>query len=177
MFAGAGFPVTASGEMTDGLVDTLAVSGTPAEIKIGSPTIREQGIDELLISHVIVADEASELEALSRSWRINNPHRPTGHHSECWRRARTLVISAHFCRGRSRIGDDGMVGVERPTDPIIQRPDGTAEVLEGKAGQVGAGDAGSFDQDHAGGDRFERGAEVALAFQTDQIKAGWLDVD
>ncbi len=65
MFAGAGFPVTASGEMTDGLVDTLAVSGTPAEIKDRLAAIREQGIDELLISHVIVADEASELEALS----------------------------------------------------------------------------------------------------------------
>ena len=65
MFAGAGFPVTASGEMTDGLVDTLAVSGTPSEIKDRLAAIREQGIDELLISHVIVADEASELEALS----------------------------------------------------------------------------------------------------------------
>ena len=65
MFAGAGFPVTASGEMTDGLVDTLAVSGTPEEIKDRLAAIRAQGIDELLISHVTVADETSELEALS----------------------------------------------------------------------------------------------------------------
>jgi F420-dependent oxidoreductase-like protein len=65
MFAGAGFPVTEAGEMTDGLVDTLAVSGTPSEIKDRLAAIRAQGIDELLISHVIVADEASELEALS----------------------------------------------------------------------------------------------------------------
>jgi F420-dependent oxidoreductase-like protein len=65
MFAGAGFPVTASGEMTDDLVDTLAVSGTPEEIEDRLAAIRAQGIDELLISHVIVADEASELEALS----------------------------------------------------------------------------------------------------------------
>lgn len=65
MFAAAGFPVTAGGEMTDGLVDNLAVSGSAATIKTRLEDIRAQGIDELLISHVIVEDEASELEALS----------------------------------------------------------------------------------------------------------------
>jgi F420-dependent oxidoreductase-like protein len=65
MFADAGFPVTADAEMTDGLVDTLAVSGDPAAITARLAEIRAQGIDELLISHVIVEDEESELEALS----------------------------------------------------------------------------------------------------------------
>jgi F420-dependent oxidoreductase-like protein len=65
MFAAAGFPVTAAGEMTDALVDTLAVSGDAATIIARLEAIRAQGIDELLITHVIVEDEASELAALS----------------------------------------------------------------------------------------------------------------
>lgn len=66
MFADAGFPVTASGEMTDELVDTLAVSGDAAAITARLRAIRDAGIDELLISHVVVEDEAPELEILSR---------------------------------------------------------------------------------------------------------------
>lgn len=65
MFADAGLPVTASGEMTDALVDNLAVSGDAAEIRSRLQAIRAQGIDELLISHVIVEDEATELAILS----------------------------------------------------------------------------------------------------------------
>jgi hypothetical protein len=65
MFADSGFPVTDSGEMTDALVDNLAVSGDAAAITARLQEIRAQGIDELLISHVIVEDEASELEELS----------------------------------------------------------------------------------------------------------------
>jgi F420-dependent oxidoreductase-like protein len=66
MFEAAGLPVTASGEMTDALVDNLAVSGDAAEIRARLQAIRAQGIDELLISPVVVKDEASELEVLSR---------------------------------------------------------------------------------------------------------------
>lgn len=65
MFKDAGFPVTADGEMTDGLVDTLAVSGDAAAITAQLGEIREQGIDEVMISHVVVEDEAAELAALS----------------------------------------------------------------------------------------------------------------
>ncbi len=65
MFADAGFPVTAEQEMSDALVDELAVSGDAAEIRARLHAIRARGIDELLISHVPVADEAEELAALS----------------------------------------------------------------------------------------------------------------
>lgn len=65
MFADAGFPVTAEQTMTDELVDNLAVSGDAATIRIRLDDIRAQGIDELLISHVIVDDADSEREELS----------------------------------------------------------------------------------------------------------------
>ena len=65
MFADAGFPVTAEGTMTDALVDNLAVSGTPDEIRKRFEAIRAEGIDELLISQVFVGDAASELATLS----------------------------------------------------------------------------------------------------------------
>lgn len=66
MFEAAGFPVTDSGEMTDGLVDILTVSGDAAEIRSRLQEIRARGIDELLISQVVVADQAAELEELSK---------------------------------------------------------------------------------------------------------------
>ena len=65
MFADAGFPVTAEQEMSDALVDELAVSGDAAEVRDRLEAIRARGVDELLISHVVVADEAEELAALS----------------------------------------------------------------------------------------------------------------
>lgn len=65
MFEAAGFPVTPTGEMTDGLVDTLAVSGDASEIRCRLLDIRARGIDELLISPVVIGDEAAELETLS----------------------------------------------------------------------------------------------------------------
>lgn len=65
MFADAGFPVSAEQEMSDALVDELAVSGDPTAIRSRLEAIRGRGIDELLISHVPVADEAEELAALS----------------------------------------------------------------------------------------------------------------
>jgi alkanesulfonate monooxygenase SsuD/methylene tetrahydromethanopterin reductase-like flavin-dependent oxidoreductase (luciferase family) len=51
--------------MSDELVAALAVSGSPEEIRARLEAIRARGIDELLISHVVVADEASELATLS----------------------------------------------------------------------------------------------------------------
>ena len=65
MFAAAGYPVTAEEEMTDELVEALAVSGGPEEIRARLEAIRARGIDELMVSHVAVADEAAELAALS----------------------------------------------------------------------------------------------------------------
>jgi F420-dependent oxidoreductase-like protein len=65
MFAAAGYPVTAAAEMSDELIEALAVSGSPEEIRDHLEAIRARGIDELLISHVVVADEATELATLS----------------------------------------------------------------------------------------------------------------
>jgi hypothetical protein len=65
MFAEAGYPVTSDGEMTDALVETLAVSGSPLEIRARLEAIRARGIDELMISHIVVADEETELATLS----------------------------------------------------------------------------------------------------------------
>jgi F420-dependent oxidoreductase-like protein len=64
MFAAAGYPVV-DGEMSDGLVETLAVSGSPDEIRARLEAILARGIDELMISPVIVADEAAELATLA----------------------------------------------------------------------------------------------------------------
>ena len=66
MFAAAGYPVTAAGEMTDDLVEHLVVSGSPEQIRERLEAIRARGIDEVMVSHVVVADEAAELETLSR---------------------------------------------------------------------------------------------------------------
>lgn len=65
MFADAGFPVTSNGEMTDALVDELAVSGTPDEIRQRLTDLHSKGIDEFIISQVVVHDSESELETLS----------------------------------------------------------------------------------------------------------------
>ena len=51
--------------MTDELVETLAVSGGPEEIRARLEAIRARGIDELMVSHVVVADEEAELAVLS----------------------------------------------------------------------------------------------------------------
>jgi F420-dependent oxidoreductase-like protein len=65
MFAAAGFPVTAAGEMTDELVDVLAVSGSPDEIRAQLEELLARGIDELMISQVVASNGATELTALS----------------------------------------------------------------------------------------------------------------
>lgn len=66
MFAEAGYPVTAAGEMSDELIEELAVSGSADEIRSRLEAILARGIEELLISHVVVDDEAKELEILSK---------------------------------------------------------------------------------------------------------------
>ena len=64
MFPDAGFPVTTDQTMTDDLVDNLAVSGTPEQIRRRLDDIRSEGIDELMVSQVVVHDGASELASL-----------------------------------------------------------------------------------------------------------------
>lgn len=61
----AGYTVDQDGRMPDSLVDDLLVSGTEDQVRDRLAAIRQCGIDELLISHVPVADEEPELEALS----------------------------------------------------------------------------------------------------------------
>lgn len=65
MFAVAGFRVEDEGRMPDALVDDLLVSGAADQVRRRLETIRRRGVDELLISHVPVEDEAAELELLS----------------------------------------------------------------------------------------------------------------
>jgi alkanesulfonate monooxygenase SsuD/methylene tetrahydromethanopterin reductase-like flavin-dependent oxidoreductase (luciferase family) len=65
MFEAAGFPVDDAGRMSDGLVETLAVVGDADEIRERLTAILARGIDEVMISHVVVGDEASELEIIS----------------------------------------------------------------------------------------------------------------
>ncbi|MDF3041571.1 MAG: class flavin-dependent oxidoreductase, partial [Thermomicrobiales bacterium] len=65
MFAEAGYPVTAAGEWTDDLIEALVVSGTSEEVHARLEAMPARGIDELMVSHVVVADEEGELAALS----------------------------------------------------------------------------------------------------------------
>ncbi len=65
MFADAGFPAPGDGTLPDGLVDALAVSGTPTQVEARLREILAQGIDEVMVSHVAVADAAAEGEDLA----------------------------------------------------------------------------------------------------------------
>lgn len=65
MFAAAGFPVTASEEMTDELVDELLVSGSEDAIAQRLEAIHAEGIAEIYISPVLVHDAGQELATLS----------------------------------------------------------------------------------------------------------------
>ncbi|MGB3328279.1 MAG: LLM class flavin-dependent oxidoreductase [Thermomicrobiales bacterium] len=65
MFKDAGYPVRPDGTMSDELVDVLCVSGNAATVASRLRQLREAGLDELIVSHVVVQDEAAELEQLS----------------------------------------------------------------------------------------------------------------
>lgn len=65
MFAGAGYPVTDRGEMSDALIADLVVSGTPDAIRSRLEAIQARGIDELMVMPVPIADEATEVAAIS----------------------------------------------------------------------------------------------------------------
>lgn len=70
MFKDAGFPVGEGGAMTDALLDELVVSGAPDEVAARLHQIQDEGVDELLVMRVPVADEAVEettlIELLAR---------------------------------------------------------------------------------------------------------------
>jgi F420-dependent oxidoreductase-like protein len=66
MFADAGFAVAPDGSVPDALIDSLVVSGDEAAITNRLRELLDQGLDELLIMPVPIADETAERERLAR---------------------------------------------------------------------------------------------------------------
>lgn len=64
MFADAGYQVGEDGTDTDVMIEDIVVSGTPDAIRQRLEAIQAKGIDELLISQIVVSDEASERATL-----------------------------------------------------------------------------------------------------------------
>jgi alkanesulfonate monooxygenase SsuD/methylene tetrahydromethanopterin reductase-like flavin-dependent oxidoreductase (luciferase family) len=64
MFADAGFRVGGDGVMPDALLDTLVVAGTPETIRGRLEAIQAAGVDELIVTHIPIADEDAEEAAL-----------------------------------------------------------------------------------------------------------------
>ncbi|GCE21718.1 hypothetical protein KDK_55180 [Dictyobacter kobayashii] len=66
MFADADFPVGPDGTMSDELVNSLVISGTPEAIAARFGELLSSGLDELLVLPVAVKDAASERTQLAR---------------------------------------------------------------------------------------------------------------
>lgn len=64
MFADAGFPVAAGGTMSDGLLDSLVISGDEATIATRLNELLASGLDELLVLPVAVTDPERERSQL-----------------------------------------------------------------------------------------------------------------
>jgi len=64
MFADAGFPVGSDGAMPDALLDALVVAGTPESVRARLEEIQAAGVDELIVTHIPVADGDAEEAAL-----------------------------------------------------------------------------------------------------------------
>jgi F420-dependent oxidoreductase-like protein len=64
MFADADFSVAADGAMPDALLDSLVVAGTPETVRARLEAIQAAGVDELIVTHVPVADGDDEEAAL-----------------------------------------------------------------------------------------------------------------
>jgi alkanesulfonate monooxygenase SsuD/methylene tetrahydromethanopterin reductase-like flavin-dependent oxidoreductase (luciferase family) len=64
MFEDAGFPLTEDGQISDALLDELVVSGRPETVGARLQTIQAAGVDELVVTQIIVHDEAAEETAL-----------------------------------------------------------------------------------------------------------------
>lgn len=66
MFAAAGFPVDAGGNVGDALIDDLVVSGEDAAVAARLRGLLDAGLDELLLTLVPLADEAADRDRLFR---------------------------------------------------------------------------------------------------------------
>lgn len=66
MFEAAGVPVGSNNRTSPEAIDALTVSGTPDQIRTRLDAIIGEGMGELLVSHVVVADEAAERQELAR---------------------------------------------------------------------------------------------------------------
>jgi alkanesulfonate monooxygenase SsuD/methylene tetrahydromethanopterin reductase-like flavin-dependent oxidoreductase (luciferase family) len=60
MFASAGYPVQADGQVPDGLIDALVVMGNPSAVAARLESILGTGVDEVLLTHVALGNPASE---------------------------------------------------------------------------------------------------------------------
>jgi alkanesulfonate monooxygenase SsuD/methylene tetrahydromethanopterin reductase-like flavin-dependent oxidoreductase (luciferase family) len=64
MFADAGFPVGPDGRMSDDLIDNLVVSGDESAIESRLTEFLTAGLDELLVTPILVTNPADELKRL-----------------------------------------------------------------------------------------------------------------
>jgi F420-dependent oxidoreductase-like protein len=65
MFADAGFPVSSDGMLSDALLDNLVVSGDEATVMARLTDLLAQGLDELLVMPIAIADIAGEQARLA----------------------------------------------------------------------------------------------------------------
>jgi alkanesulfonate monooxygenase SsuD/methylene tetrahydromethanopterin reductase-like flavin-dependent oxidoreductase (luciferase family) len=63
MFAAAGFPVQ-DGKLSDALLDALVISGEAEAVTARLHELLDSGLDELLLTHVDMGDEAEERTSL-----------------------------------------------------------------------------------------------------------------
>lgn len=63
MFASAGFPIV-NGRVSEALVDSLVVSGDESAVESRLQQLLNSGLDELLLTHLPVSDEAAERDRL-----------------------------------------------------------------------------------------------------------------
>jgi hypothetical protein len=64
MFADAGFPVEANGRLSNALVDSLVLLGDEDTVATRFKELLAQGLGELVVASIPVADERSELTRL-----------------------------------------------------------------------------------------------------------------
>ena len=64
MFADAGFPLTADQSISDALVDSLVISGNEATVAERFTELLAAGLDELMVSLVLIKDAVDELSRL-----------------------------------------------------------------------------------------------------------------
>jgi F420-dependent oxidoreductase-like protein len=66
MFADAGFPITAEKTMSDGLIDSLVISGTEETIAARFSELLSSGLNELLVLQIPVQDADTERKQLTQ---------------------------------------------------------------------------------------------------------------